>query len=120
MTENFVFQEGSKIKNNYVTEGLHQHKFNTKKRIVIKSYEDVVNYVTDNFDLRSKKKNEIISIKISTLNGVISDFTTEPKISVRGMENLKLVLDTIERLEFAKDETLTIQYMVNLEGRIGN
>ena len=116
-TENFVLQEGAEIKNNYVMDGLHQYKF--KKKIVIKSYEDIVKYVNDNFDLRSKKKATVISIRITTINGFISGFTTDPKISDQGTENLKLVLDSVEKLDFMKDDAITILYTINFEEKFG-
>lgn len=112
MTESFALAPGAVIKNNYVTEGLHQNKFKSMEKVKITNHEDLLSYVHDNFVLRSKLTTEKIKINLKIKNGRIESFTTKPKISSGIEKDLNLLFDTIENISFNKTDMITIEYTV--------
>lgn len=108
ITEHFSLEPGAVLKNNYMLEGLHQYKYHSMKKIKIKSYNDLVQYIEDNFMLKSNKS-EKIKIHLTIHNGLITDFLTEHKLSNRSMSDLKLIFETIDGIEFSTENNLTIE-----------
>jgi hypothetical protein len=108
ITEQYSLEPGAVIKNNYLLEGLHQNKFISMPKLKINSYNDLVQYIDDNFMLRSNKS-EKIKIHLTINNGLLTDFLTEPKLSNSLMNDLKLIFETIERIEFNTENVLTIE-----------
>ncbi|MEQ8304642.1 MAG: hypothetical protein RIB47_14700 [Cyclobacteriaceae bacterium] len=119
MTENFSLSQGAVIKNNFVTEGLHQHKYKSMKKIKLANYEDLVAYINNNFDLRSRKNIEKINIIIKIKNGAIDDFQTVPKMSKTSEDDLRLLLGTIESVKFITADTVIIEYTREVDETIG-
>lgn len=111
ITERFTLEPGAIIKNNYMTQGLHEYKYKSMKKVTIKNYEDLKQYLNDHFELRTNKT-EQIRILLQTNNGRITNFTTEPKISINAEKDLRLLFETIEKIEFDWNKTITIDYKV--------
>ncbi len=109
LTESFVFEPGAIIKNNYVMQGLHEYKYKSMKKVTIKSYEELEQYVNNHFDFMAKQQ-RLIEIHLETSNGVITSITAAPKLPASAMNDLQLLFDTIEKLEFDYNKTITVLY----------
>lgn len=119
ITERFALEPGAIIKNNYITQGLHEYKYKSMKKLTIKSYEDLKQYLNDHFELRSKTVG-LIKIRLETNNGRITNFSTEPTISTYAEKDLRLLFETIEKIEFDWNKTITLEYKVEPTESIGN
>lgn len=111
VTENFTLEQGAKIYNNYVLQGLQEYKYKSMNKVSIKSYEDLMQYLNDHFELRSDKL-EQIEILLETNNGKITNFMTKPKISKLAENDLRLIFETIEQIEFDRNQTITIKFKI--------
>lgn len=111
ITEKFFLEPGALIKNNYLTEGLNLYNSKSEEKVIISKYDDLVQYINENFTIQSSKI-EKIKINLKITNGIITDVSTDPKLSNNSMKYLKLIIDTIEKIEFITDNVLVIEYNV--------
>lgn len=118
-TERLVLQPGAVIKNNYVTEALHQYRYKSMEKISIKSYDELKEYINDHFTLRSTTNIETVKIILAVSDGKITGIKTEPKLSAGTVEDLRLLIETIEQIEFDLNSPIAIDYIVEYEDAIG-
>jgi antitoxin component YwqK of YwqJK toxin-antitoxin module len=110
VTETFAKVPNSIIRNNYVLEGLNENNLANREKVIISNRNDLIEYLKSNFTLSSNKPDSHIIIILNIKNGTIVNFTTKPKIGESSQKNLKLIFDTIEKLDFQKSDTIQIQY----------
>jgi antitoxin component YwqK of YwqJK toxin-antitoxin module len=111
ITEKFFLEPGTLIKNNYLTEGLNLYNSKSKEKVIISKYDDLVQFIKENFSIQSSKF-EKIKINLKITNGIITEVSTDPKLSNNSMNYLKLIIGTIEKIEFITDNVLVIEYNV--------
>lgn len=120
-TESFELKPGAIIKNNYVLEGLNEFKFKSMKKVTLKSYDEFVRYINDKFSLLSKTTVEKIIIEITVKDGVPTNCKTKPKVLLKSIQELNMILGTIEKLDFKTEGTLTVEYITEAnEGFMNN
>ena len=113
VTELFKSEPGAVIKNNFVTEGLHQYKFRSMKKATIGKYDDFVKYINDHLELRSTQGRKKLTINFIIADGIISDFKTDQPLSTSLKEDVKLVCSTIEKITFTTNGTVRMEYVIN-------
>jgi len=114
VTENYYLEPKAVIKTNYLIKGLYQHENKTKEKVKIGNYDELLQYIHKNFNIRSSAFDKFI-INLSINNGVIDDFSTVPKLSEETTNYLKSILETIDKIEFTTESNLVFEFKVEIK-----
>lgn len=112
ITENFKFEHDAAIKNNYVLQALQKYSASNTKKIIIGSYEDFEDHINRNFYLKSYESESYLQITIYFKNQVPYKVSTKPKLSEELFNDLNMIINTIERVDFNVQDKLIIDYKI--------
>jgi len=115
ITESFSSDRGVYIKNNYVLEGLHNNAYLKHPKVSINSTKKLESYINDQFILRSYESEITLTITVVVNNGTLRAKETKPRLSEKSLKELNLVLNRIEYINNMIQDTLSIQYIIEVE-----
>jgi hypothetical protein len=117
VTEGFAKRPGSIIRNNYVLEGLNENSQINRERITISDRSNLEEYIKTNFILTSEKPDNYLLITLFLKENRVTEISTIPKIGDSSYKNLKLIIETIDKLDFETTDTLQIRYKLELTNK---
>lgn len=111
ITEMLLLQPGARIKNNYATQGRHEHKYLSMAKKEFTNHNKLKKYIQSNCELQTSKKVKGIKLDIVVKNGVPTKFSTTPTISKSLTRDLELVIGTIEKITFINEGILKFEFL---------
>ncbi|MBP7508543.1 MAG: hypothetical protein KA807_12015 [Prolixibacteraceae bacterium] len=118
ITEAFMFEPGAIIKNNYVTEGLHNNSEMNRPKITINSRKELEELIYSNYDLRSLDSEDTMHIIISVDDKKPIGCRTVPKVAPSSIKDLNSILSSIQMLNFEVQDSIMIDYIIKKEENI--
>lgn len=113
VTESFSTERGAMIENNYVTDALYRELHENWDKITINTYEELEDYIYEKFWLRTNASNSYyMKIFLSIANDKIVSCRTDPKISDLKMNDLMVILNNIEKINYDYEDIITIDYLI--------
>ncbi|MDY0344022.1 MAG: hypothetical protein RBR28_10645 [Lentimicrobium sp.] len=114
-TEELYLEPGAVIKNNYVLEGINRNKYRKAEKVEIDSQKELEEFIYNKLKLINTSMEEDIEIIISVMDSGPVNCQTKPKLPIRTMQELNLIIGLIEKLNFISTGTLFVNYKVKKE-----
>lgn len=116
-TESLIFEPGAIIKNNYILESIHKNKYLGADKLTIDTKEEFEIFINEELELTNTKEESVVKIIFTIADSKPIRCTTQPKISNHSLNDLKLIIGMIDKLDFISQGIIEMDYKIELEER---